>query len=117
MSNIKLKYHLPILFWVILTIFLSLTPGNELPKINFWQHDKILHFIFYTVMSVFGRWSITQQYKLSRIRLKIKAVLFILISAFSILIEILQGELINGRYFDIFDILANLLGTFFGLII
>lgn len=117
MRKESLKYHIPLSIWVIITLYLSLTPGDELPEINLWQFDKVLHFGFYALMSVFARWSWFQQYNLHKLRLKVKIILFAAISIFSIVIEILQGELINGRYFDIFDILANLLGTIIGLII
>ena len=104
MRNKTLKYHLPLVLWALLILYLSVTPGNELPKFSFWQHDKIFHFIFYRILSVFAKWSLYRQYSFSRLRLRENILIILSISAFSIMIEILQGKLINGRYFDIFDI-------------
>lgn len=98
-------YALSIFYTIALTI-LSLIPLKDLPNLNTGFDDKIGHFLFYAIFCM--------TWFLSFHSLEIKRSLFVA-TAFSILfgltIELLQGEVSYYRTTDVYDFLANTLGT------
>ena len=98
-------YALSIFYTIALTI-LSLIPLKDSPNLNTGFDDKIGHFLFYAIFCM--------TWFLSFHSLKIKRSLFAA-TAFSILfgliIELLQGEVSYYRTTDVYDFLANTLGT------
>ena len=96
---------------------LSLTPGDKIPDIEFtlFEIDKVIHFFLYFMLALlmgFGFYSKKNEpfYK------RVVVIIAIGISIGS-LVEITQGTLILNRFFDVFDILANGIGTVTGFII
>ena len=94
------------LFYTLVITVLSLVQLGDIPKLNTGFDDKIVHFLFYAIFCL--------MWFLSFYSFKIKRSLFAA-SAFSILfgliIELLQGEVSYYRTTDVYDFLANTLGT------
>jgi VanZ family protein len=100
-------------FWTILTLYLSLISARAASKFNVWDiigFDKLAHMIFYTVFSFL--WSMSFR-SIDQIE---KKILFFSIS-FGVLMEICQLYLFNGRSFELYDILANIIGSIMGVIL
>lgn len=107
-SIIKRPYYsiAAIVLFIVVAVA-SLTPGNELPKVQFHFADKIVHFLMYFILSVV--WA--KAFDFSHIKWKkIKLNSFVLVFFYGIFIEIAQEFCTNSRFFDIFDILANSMG-------
>lgn len=85
-----------------------------MPKVSISNIDKLvhisLHFIFVLLWYLFFE----SQKKERKINLKIKVFLGSLL--FGILIEILQGVFTKTRSADLFDVFANTIGAFSGLL-
>lgn len=101
----------------MIILVLSLTPGDKLPEIEFtlFEVDKVVHFFFYFVLALLmgiGFYSKKNEPLLKKVVLIVASGI-----SFGILIEVTQGTLIENRFFDIFDIIANGIGTAFGFII
>ncbi len=84
---------------------------------NIPHMDKIVHFIFYFVMVVFGFFALRNDFKrrFSLKRIPIWIVLFSII--YGIIIEVLQYTITVDRQGDILDALANSIGAFMGLLL
>ena len=104
--------------WNIFVIVASLMPKNDIPDLNLIlipHLDKVIHFIMYAVLTVL----ILQK---NRIffdkKIQNRSLLFtVLYSCFTgFFLEIMQNSFIIGRFFDIFDILANITGTIFAVL-
>ena len=97
-----------------MVLYLSAFPG---PQINFdlWlAQDKINHLAAYGLLSVLIAWeNIKNQEKLSR---NVFLTVLIVSSSYGVLMEIMQYLFFPNRYFDYGDMVANLLGSFFGLL-
>ncbi|RMH72539.1 MAG: hypothetical protein D6675_04370 [Gemmatimonadetes bacterium] len=107
-----LKYHLPVLVWlVILTIGTSL-PGTTLPTSVLWGYDKWMHFGAYTVLSILLWWSLIHL-KSRRLRRWAPLIAILTCGVWGALDEIHQ-VIIPNRAPDIYDWLANLFGGMFG---
>lgn len=101
----------------MILLVLSLTPGDRLPKIEFtlFEIDKVIHFLFYFILALlmgFGFYSKKNEPFIKRIVVIIATG----ISTGSI-IEVIQGNFIKNRFFDVFDIIANSIGTIIGFLL
>lgn len=106
------------LIWALVILALSITPGQELPEVNVWEFDKFAHIGVYALLALlFGAWlTRSGQFRPSDPRY-IRAVLAIGLPAlFGLLIEVVQGSLIPQRFFDVLDIMANIIGSISGWI-
>lgn len=93
-------------------VIMSLMHSANLPTQNFNISDKVLHAIAY-----FGLiWSWLLVFRNNK-TIKSKLILFIALIAFGIILELLQGSIMQlHRSADWRDILANLCGLFLGLV-
>ena len=106
-------YRILAVAWTILTLYLSLISARSASKfdlLDFVGFDKLAHLSFYTIFSFL--WAMS----LRDINTNKNFVLFFSVS-FGILMEICQFYLFNGRSFELYDILANIIGSFFGVIL
>ncbi len=108
------RFYLRFAFlWTIITLWLSLISARTVSKFNVWDFvgiDKVAHICFYLIFSFL--WSMGLQSKENGK----KIALFFSVS-FGILMEICQFYLFNGRSFELYDILANIIGSFIGVIL
>jgi len=103
------------LVWALVILALSVTPGQELPEVNFWEFDKFAHIGVYGLLSFLAAIAVIPQYEGSFWRLKASWVLWIVIAMYGLAIEGIQGAWIPQRYFDVFDLMANIIGSTLGL--
>jgi len=73
------------------------------------NQDKILHFISYTILS----WLMYHNFSVGSLLYPMIWALILSI-LYGLLIEVLQGIVNTGRYFDYFDIIANIIGSLTG---
>ncbi|MBK9191549.1 MAG: VanZ family protein [Crocinitomicaceae bacterium] len=117
-TNSKLFWQVVWISWTVIIAVLSLIPGDQLPQIewSFISVDTLVHFIMYLVLAFsMGLSSLKKNLNLS-----LTGLYILILTAgigYGILIEILQGTLVYRRYFDLMDILANSLGTIFGVLL
>jgi VanZ family protein len=106
------------LIWALVILFLSITPGQELPEVNFWEFDKFAHIgVYGLLVLLFGAWlSRLGQYRPSDPRFRRAALAIGIPALFGVVIEFVQGNYIPQRYFDVLDIMANIIGSISGWI-
>jgi VanZ family protein len=100
----NLKYKILAVGYTLWLTAVSLTPLNDLDLPSFKFADKIVHFFLYFFLTLL--WILALQ-KLQRI--KIRLLIFIIL--WGIIIEFLQEYFIPGRSGDIFDAVANTIGS------
>ncbi len=100
--------------WALVILALSITPGQELPDIQFWEFDKFAHIGVYGLLTFLAcaAFATRSAGGIGGIPFR----WFVLIGAvlYGVAIECVQGAWIPQRYFDVFDILANALGSVAG---
>ncbi len=102
-----------LLIAVLLTVtlaILSLVSTSSLPTGQFNISDKILHAFAYFVLV--WSWLLVFRKKDS---FRVKLILFIVLLAFGIILELLQGKMMLHRSADWRDVLANVVGLSTGL--
>ncbi|MBK8517370.1 MAG: VanZ family protein [Saprospiraceae bacterium] len=106
-------YLISAVLWTILTLYLSLISAREASKFNVWDFvgfDKLAHLIFYCIFCFLWCMGFRESNNSQ------KKILFFSVS-FGVLMEICQLYLFNGRSFELFDIIANIIGSVVGLIL
>lgn len=92
---------------------LSLLPPQDFPKVpQFEGIDKVVHFMMYLLLSVLFSWAVKTELNYSRLFLVIPATI-----GWGIFMEIMQRSMHLGRSFSWYDILANSIGVFVGVLI
>lgn len=106
------------LAWAAVILALSLTPGQEMPEVRFWEFDKFAHIGVYTLLALFWTaWALRRrQYRPPEPRYLYGALAVGVPALFGVAIECVQGGWIPDRYFDVLDILANIIGSITGWI-
>lgn len=99
--------------WICIIFYLCLAESSSLPKFSIPLKDKFVHAFFYFVLVLVSYGSLHQKNK------NLKSVVFIaLISiGIGIFIEVLQGQITTSRTFDVNDIVANIFGSFIGVLL
>lgn len=107
------KYRYSII-WSIILLVLGLLPKSSLPDVRFHIPflDKIAHAGFYFLLIFF---ILHESNKLLSNRLIINALSYCLVLGCSI--ELGQKYFLQGRSFEIWDIVANIIGSFIGILI
>ena len=101
-------------FYLAIIAVLSLMPARDLPHFTvFPEIDKAVHFCMYFGLSFLACWS----FEISRDRMKPIYMLLAGVFMYSVLMEILQRTMHNGRNFDFKDMVANLAGAILGIMI
>lgn len=107
-------YYIPaILLGVViflLSTFMGVKTPNPMPDVL--APDKLGHFLAYFVLTWLALWGLARNdhHKNGRVWL-----LVCLIALYGIALEIIQFRFFPGRYFEWWDMLANLVGTFIAI--
>lgn len=116
-----MKFYIPALLWVIIITYLSAFPGHQIDlSFNFLAPDKASHFAAYGLLSVLIGWGFFKNQNENKAKeLPVKAFIIIVLfgSFYGVLMELMQYLFLPNRYFEYGDMLANLLGSFLGLML
>ncbi len=112
----NLKAFLPAIVWALVIFGLSTTAGENLPQIpwDLTSPDKWGHAIVYLIFALLLFYGFRQ--KMGMRKTTILLVLVISIS-YGILMEIVQYSFFPGRYFELNDIIANIIGALLSVLI
>ena len=101
--------------WFIIMCVLFFLPGSALPEEHSWmiliQIDKLVHIFLFAVLFLTWRYAFYSGQKHFTI------ILFIVVVAFGLVVEIIQKYWIPGRTFDLYDLLADTIGSIAGWLI
>jgi VanZ family protein len=113
-NTYKIKKVIPALLWSGIIFFLCFLPGSKLPKEDWLDKiyfDKIVHAALYFIL-----FSLIKRIpeKPTKSILYIASILCIIQG---IIIEFIQGStLIQNRSFDLYDIVANIVGVLIAVV-
>jgi VanZ family protein len=113
-----LRYNWPALAWALFILIICGIPGNELPKINFWQWlrwDKLVHLGIYTILALLLIRGLSEQSDFLNLRRSPKLSAFLICTFYGMIVEILQATVFVHRSGDVRDAIANSLGALIGV--
>ncbi len=107
---------IPSIIWALLILYLSSVTGLNLPEslLDIFSIDKIGHFGIYGIFTVLLLYGFHQASSIW----KKKGVYWAMIISilYGIGMEVMQYTFFPGRYFENLDIIANIIGSFTGLL-
>ena len=111
-----MKYYLPAAVCACLIFYLSTRASVSIPFSwsDILAGDKIGHAIAYGSLTLAVLWGLRKDRGLSTSRGFNWVV--VVCSAYGILLEVIQYSFFPNRYFEVLDILANIIGSLIGLI-
>jgi VanZ family protein len=114
MLQVKSKYKFILLFFYFSFIsILFFLPGSAFPKEDWFSKihfDKWVHTGIFMILSFICGWAFLLRQKRDFI------VLLLLTIGYGLLVEIIQGNLIANRSYDLADLLADTIGSVAGII-
>ncbi|MDZ7742345.1 MAG: VanZ family protein [Bacteroidota bacterium] len=114
-----LKNFWPITLWALFVFILSAIPGNSIPRLpsffDWLKPDKIVHLVFYGVFTFLLLHGLVKQYGAGNKRFMYKIVAFNTGMVFGLLMEVLQYYEFSGRNGNIYDFIANTIGSLIGI--
>ena len=111
------KALLPSILWSLVILILSAMPGISLPE-SFWDFismDKIAHIGVYAIQTFLLLIGLSKQIPNDTQRVAIIALIISIL--YGIMMEAMQYTFFPYRYFEYLDIIANIIGSFTGLLI
>ncbi len=104
-------YFLPAFIWGVIIFVLSTSGGINLPE-SWWDVisvDKVGHLVFYGIFCFLILWGFLKSYHKTPYLGAISGCFL-----YGLMLEVIQFTFFPFRFFEYFDILANILGILFG---
>jgi VanZ family protein len=95
-------------------VTLSLMPGSSVPKVKIPHLDKLVHFVMYFSLTISYFYAFFNNGSGESRQLLWPSALAAVVG---LMVETLQHFMVSSRYFDKFDILANVIGCFFAILL
>lgn len=95
-------------------------PGDELPAFADWDFlslDKFAHMGLFAAMSLFLKVGLKRQSASVKARTFAGYLAVSFAVVYGVILEVIQGQVAQGRYSDVQDALANVLGAILGTVI
>ncbi len=118
LDKLRTKYLIPTAFWTVFIFWASVTSVKTLPSFSFElliQPDKLAHLTVYAILVVLTLWGLKKSVK--QVPTKWVGWTFCLGILYGFFIECVQYTFFPGRYFEIFDIIANIIGCLTGILL
>lgn len=111
------KFILATVVWVVFITYMCMASASQIPEaawLDIPNKDKAVHFTFYFILTML----LYKDFKVQWGVLK-KSFMFAFVTAvgYGIIIEVFQGLFTKERNADVFDVLANTLGSSFAIFI
>ena len=115
-----LRYLIPALVWcLVILLAISLPPGN-IPRTGLFSiphFDKLVHFVLFTIWGFLLFYGFRKQKTGNLLRENPTVTAIATGLVYGIFTELLQHFIMSGRQGNFFDILSDLFGTVFGVLL
>ncbi len=112
-----IKYNWPSILWAAFILVICMMPAHHIPHVTIPQFDKIVHTSLYIILGILTFYGWTKQTSFFGLHRKTVIKIAILLSAYGLLIEVMQETLTTDRHFEWMDELADAAGTVIGVLI
>lgn len=114
-ARIALFYWLPVFLWMAFIFNLSSIPGQEIPKVNIPNIDKIAHFLEYLILGLLLiRAFLTSGLNIGLAKLAVLAIIIAILYGAS---DEWHQRFVQNRLCDIFDFMWDSIGACAGILL
>ena len=106
------------LIWALAIFFMCVLPGNTLPDVSFWSllsFDKVVHAFMFATLTILLIVGFIKQQTLPILHYKALIIVPIACIGYGGVLEVVQQSLISGRSGEIIDLVADSIGSLFGV--
>ena len=108
----------PSIVWALFVLLLTGLPGDVFPKIdNFWdwlEPDKLVHLFIFGILSFLILYGHREQYFQRKNRYLLISSAVLISALYGFITEVLQRFVFIGRSGNVYDFLADTVGSFIG---
>lgn len=108
--SISIKSFLPALVWLLLVTGVSVLPSIQLPQFDLFAIDKLGHALAYAGLMGLSWWSLVRRNRRAPTGRE-QLLLFVFSAGYGMLMEVVQGTFLPGRFLEFDDMLANAFGA------
>lgn len=108
-----IRYTWPAIVWSLVILIATLIPGKAIPKVGFFQIDKVVHFFIFGVLMFLSCYALKKTYQYTGKPLRFIRIALIYSLALGIIIELIQ-QYVPGRGPSVADVVANSIGVALG---
>ncbi|MFA0962387.1 VanZ family protein [Roseivirga sp. BDSF3-8] len=104
------------IIWAVIILFLTLTPGADMPYTDIWslfRFDRFAHLFVFAILVLLLTVGFRKQYSFHLLRNNNVRIALGVSVLYGITLELLQGA-IPGRSLELIDFVANTLGSLGG---
>ena len=112
-----IRYLYPAFLWAVFILLLTLTSGKEFPEVSLISFDKLVHMFLFAIQSYLLTRGFTRQSRSMVLRYNPVIFSFLISVMFGAATELIQAYFLTDRTGDVFDFIANALGSGAGIII
>lgn len=105
------KYNIWGILCILFIFIVSATPGDQLPPSPFFDFDKGIHVIIYGALQICLLRGFLLQNNFMLLRKHSIFIAIIFSTSYGFLIELMQGHFFRNRSFDLYDLVANVVGV------
>lgn len=107
------RYTWPAIAWSLFILIATLIPGKTIPKVGFFQIDKVVHFFIFGVLMFLSCYALKKTHDYTGKPLQFIRFALIYSLALGIVIELIQ-QYVPGRGPSVADVVANSIGVALG---
>lgn len=107
------RYTWPAMAWSLVILIATLIPGKTIPKVGFFQIDKVVHFFIFGVLMFLSCYALKKTYEYTGRPLRYTRIALIYSLALGVIIELIQ-QYVPGRGPSVADVVANSIGVALG---
>jgi VanZ family protein len=100
------------LLWTLGVTVVSLASLNNMPEVSIPGKDKTAHFLFYFVFFILWYFGLSKKSNTNYFSVFLALITLL----YGICMEFFQANFTTNRHADPYDVLANAMGTFAGLV-
>jgi hypothetical protein len=118
--KVFLHFNAPAILWSGFILLLCGIPGSDFPDMSIWEllsPDKFIHFGLFSVLMLLCLQGLKKQHVFIHFRYNALKISILYCSVMAIGSEILQDLLFIERSADLFDVIANMAGSFSGILV
>ncbi len=112
--NSFIKYNVVSLLWALLILILCLLPGKDIPSLQIFEFDKLVHFLIYLLLALLMYYGWVKQKSYASLHRNTLVKILIITFIYGFAVEVIQELCTADRHFDIYDALANAAGAVAG---
>lgn len=106
------------ILWAILILLLSALPPKQFPSTTTFENfDKAVHVFLYAQFVLLLIIGFIKQNRFRRLRDRAISFAFLISFFYGMVIELLQKFIFEGRSIEFLDLIANVSGTIFGILV